>query len=222
MASLLSPSAISFAVHNFFQLKSSKLFTLHSRISNQPAVLRISIRPFNCNLHKTACTKNPQSIIQSVAKGSALFIIGSFLFLSQFHLKPALATVTPRSSNHSSPVEEKSNTEKEKKRKENKNRKKNKNYDEVLEMYERFSEKNPTDREALKVVLYGKLRKGEMEEALEYIKRLVIVPLLLYRISVMYQPDTGRKMYQSSKATSSQALKIGDCFCCIICDNHLN
>jgi tetratricopeptide (TPR) repeat protein len=121
-----------------------------------------------------------------------LFIIGSFLFLGQFHLKPALATVTPQSSNNSSPVKEKLNTQKEKKGKENKNRKETQNYDDVLEMYERFLEKNPTDREALKIVLNGKLRKGKMEEAVKYIKRLVII-LLLYQISVGYQPDTGKK-----------------------------
>jgi hypothetical protein len=60
-------------------------------------------------------------------------------------------------------------------------------------MYERFLEKNPTDREALKIVLNGKLRKGKMEEAVKYIKRLVIILLLLYQISVENQPDTGKK-----------------------------
>lgn len=112
-----------------------------------------------------------------------MFLIGSFLFCGQFHLKPASATVTPQNSNLSSPLEEKSNTEGEKKGKEKTNRKKNKNYDEVLEMYERFLEKNPMDREALKIVLYGKLRKEKIEEALKFIKKLVMGPFLLYHLS---------------------------------------
>ncbi|XP_078164957.1 tetratricopeptide repeat (TPR)-like superfamily protein [Carex rostrata] len=171
MASFFSPS-LSFSLHHFPQPKSTNL----SPRSNQPAFLRVSIRhQFNSNLHKISCTKTPQFFLQSIAKGSALFLVGSYLFLGQFHFKPVLAIVTPQSSNISSPLEEKSNTRKEKEENEKKNKTKNNKYDEVLEMYERFLDKNPMDVRALKIVLYGKLRKGKMEEALEYIKRLEIL-----------------------------------------------
>ncbi|KAK9272149.1 hypothetical protein L1049_002520 [Liquidambar formosana] len=41
------------------------------------------------------------------------------------------------------------------------------------EMYVRLLEKNPRDVEALKVVLYGKMRKGKTKEAVEYVERLI-------------------------------------------------
>ncbi|KAJ3701366.1 hypothetical protein LUZ61_005071 [Rhynchospora tenuis] len=176
MANLLSPSSLPFSIHHFPQPKPNNLSTLLSRANNQPSLLRISIRPqFNSNLQRIACTKTPQPLLQSFAKGSALFLIGSFFFLGQFNLKPAFATVTPQGSNLTPPMEEKSDTPKEKKERRKKDKKKNKKYDEVLEMYERFLEKNPMDMKALKIVLYGKLRQGKMEEALEYIERLEIL-----------------------------------------------
>lgn len=43
------------------------------------------------------------------------------------------------------------------------------------DMFLKILEKNPRDVEALKVVMYGKIRKGKTKEAVEYVERLIDV-----------------------------------------------
>lgn len=41
------------------------------------------------------------------------------------------------------------------------------------DLYARILEKDPRNVEALKVVLYGKMRRGKTKEAVEYVERLI-------------------------------------------------
>lgn len=43
----------------------------------------------------------------------------------------------------------------------------------VEEQHEKILERNPDDVEALRMVLYGKIRKGEMEKAVKFMERLI-------------------------------------------------
>uniref|UniRef100_A0A7N0U0T1 Uncharacterized protein n=1 Tax=Kalanchoe fedtschenkoi TaxID=63787 RepID=A0A7N0U0T1_KALFE len=49
----------------------------------------------------------------------------------------------------------------------------NEEVDDVEMKWERFLEGNPKDVEALKIVLYGKMRKGKPAEAVKYVERLI-------------------------------------------------
>lgn len=84
-------------------------------------------------------------------------LIGSLVFLGRLGTRSALALDGAQRSNFSAPLEEKIDASGE---------------DEV-EMYARVLQKNPKDVEALKVVLYGKLKKGKREEAVRLVERLI-------------------------------------------------
>ena len=50
-----------------------------------------------------------------------------------------------------------------------------KSEEEVEEMWESILEKDPKNVEALKVVLYGKIRKGKSKEAVKFVEDLILV-----------------------------------------------
>ncbi|KAF6171001.1 hypothetical protein GIB67_028562 [Kingdonia uniflora] len=107
------------------------------------------------NSHKTQCFNAPQSsILRKNAEKIAILLVGSLLFvgLGKFGCKPCLAVPT-------SVMEEKMDTQS------------GKSDDE--EMWLKLLEKNPSDVEALKVVLYGKMRRGKTKESIEYVERLI-------------------------------------------------
>ncbi|XP_068653197.1 protein SLOW GREEN 1, chloroplastic [Aristolochia californica] len=93
------------------------------------------------------------------AEELAISLVCSLLFLGGFSFRPALASVNVPTTS-SSPLEEK--------REETQI-----GIDEDEDLYLRILEKNPRDVEALKVVLYGKMRKGKTKEAVEYVERLI-------------------------------------------------
>lgn len=87
----------------------------------------------------------------------AICLLGSFIFVGFVHLKPSFA-LSARVS-ESSPLAGDA-------RKEDGGEE---------EMSERLLETDPTNVEALKVVLYGKMRRGKTKEAVKYVQRLVDV-----------------------------------------------
>ncbi|KAJ3694133.1 hypothetical protein LUZ60_009613 [Juncus effusus] len=173
MASLLSPSSLSFSHRHSSPPKSNKisLLLLHtsSRLLHVKPSFALKIptqAQFHQKLFRISCDRNPTSVFQSITKGAALFLFGSFLFLAGFNSKPVFAINVPQKGNLSSPLKEN--------RKAQQDERKNKD-DEMIEMYEKFLEQKPNDLDGLKIVLYAKLRKGKMEEALQYIERLEIL-----------------------------------------------
>ncbi|URE08525.1 chloroplast lumen common family protein [Musa troglodytarum] len=117
-------------------------------------------------LPRISCSRTPRipplsrqnaSFLGRIAGGAAVLLIGSLVFLGRLGTRSASALDGAERSNFSAPLEEKIDASGE---------------DEV-EMYARVLQKNPKDVEALKVVLYGKLKKGKREEAVRLVERLI-------------------------------------------------
>lgn len=79
--------------------------------------------------------------------------------MGRFNPKPALALSNAPKTSFDEKLEETKETQKEKEGDE--------------EMYAKILERNPSDVEALKVVLYGRMRKGKMAEAVKLVERLI-------------------------------------------------
>ncbi|XP_048131617.1 protein SLOW GREEN 1, chloroplastic-like [Rhodamnia argentea] len=84
-------------------------------------------------------------------------LLGSFIFVGFVHLKPsfALSSQAGASSPQAGDAQEEGSDEEE--------------------MSERLLETDPMNVDALKVVLYGKMRRGKTKEAVKYVQRLVDV-----------------------------------------------
>lgn len=114
-----------------------------------------------------------------------MFLVGSLLFLGRFHCRPALAVANAPRSNFSAALEESTSTQEAKDGKGEEDEvheevsngaqegKEAKEEEDEVEMYERILESNPRDVEALKIVLYGKMKKGKTKEAVKYVERLI-------------------------------------------------
>ncbi|KAI3940218.1 hypothetical protein MKW92_041788 [Papaver armeniacum] len=103
---------------------------------------------------KNKCLSKTQvDFIKPFTEKMAILIFGSLLFMGKFYCKPALAGISK--TNTSSEVEEMSETT------------------DNEEMYLKILEKNPRNVEALKVILYGKMRIGKTKEAVKYVERLI-------------------------------------------------
>lgn len=98
-------------------------------------------------------SKTQIDFIKPFTEKMAILIFGSLLFMGKFYCKPALAGISK--TNTSSEVEEMSETT------------------DSEEMYLKILEKNPRNVEALKVILYGKMRIGKTKEAVKYIEMLI-------------------------------------------------
>lgn len=88
-----------------------------------------------------------------------MLVVGSLLFIGSFKYRPVKALPEASNSSSSAGFEEKIDAQKGK--------------DEDEELYLKILEKSPRDVEALKVVLYGKMRKGKTKEAVKYVERLI-------------------------------------------------
>lgn len=88
-----------------------------------------------------------------------MLVVGSLLFIGSFKYRPVKALPDASNSSSSAGFEEKIDAQKGK--------------DEDEELYLKILEKSPRDVEALKVVLYGKMRKGKTKEAVKYVERLI-------------------------------------------------
>ncbi|XP_058111037.1 protein SLOW GREEN 1, chloroplastic [Magnolia sinica] len=103
-------------------------------------------------------------VLKAHVEKLAIFLLGSFLFFSRFNARPALALPTSPNAGFSAATEEKAETQSGKD-----------GEDDDEELHLKVLEKNPKDVEALKVVLYGKMRKGKTKEAVKYVERLIDV-----------------------------------------------
>ncbi|XP_042494345.1 protein SLOW GREEN 1, chloroplastic-like [Macadamia integrifolia] len=101
------------------------------------------------------------STFKFCANKIAVWIVGSLFFLGSLNVRPVLALPPTQKSTSSAPMGERRKTQNDK----------NDNED----MYLKLLEKNPRDVEALKAVLYAKMRKGKTNEAVEYVEKLIEV-----------------------------------------------
>ncbi|XP_043721887.1 protein SLOW GREEN 1, chloroplastic [Telopea speciosissima] len=99
------------------------------------------------------------SIFKLSANKIAVLIVWSLICLGSLNPRPVLALPTTLKSTSSASMEERRDTQNDQ----------NDNED----MYLKILEKNPRDIEALKVVLYAKMRKRKTKEAVEYVEKLI-------------------------------------------------
>lgn len=86
------------------------------------------------------------------------FLIGSFIFMGCCKNRAAIA-LPAQTGSSSANMEEKRDTQKREREEE--------------KMFEEVLEKDPRNVDALKVVLYGKMRRGKTKEAVKYVERLI-------------------------------------------------
>ncbi|MED6188571.1 hypothetical protein PIB30_087192 [Stylosanthes scabra] len=103
-------------------------------------------------LFPTLASSAPRVLSNFVKQNIASLVIGSFIFVSSFSNKAAMPALTPPPPAVVS--EEKMETE---------------------EMCQKILENDPKNVEALKVVLYGKIRRGKAKEAIKFVENLIKV-----------------------------------------------
>lgn len=115
-------------------------------------------------LHKPnsvlACSFSFQKVISKfISEKTVLVLLGSFLFmgLTLSYRRPVLAQPNVQETCQSEKIEDERDTQ------------------EGEEMYVKLLEQNPKNVDALKGVVYGKMRRGETKEAVEYVERLIDV-----------------------------------------------
>ncbi|KAJ0230009.1 hypothetical protein HA466_0312290 [Hirschfeldia incana] len=86
--------------------------------------------------------------LQTLARKAAIFLVGSFVLLGLCSSKPALALPTATLSSQSEQEEEEA-------------------------MFEKLLESEPENVEAMKAVLYKKMRRGKTEDAVKYVEKLI-------------------------------------------------
>lgn len=130
-----------------------------------------------------------KKIYQILSEKVAGFIIGSIIFAGCFNIKVAIALPAPTISSDAN-VEENIDTQEAK--------------SEDEEMYEKLLEKDPRNVEALKVMLYDKMRRGKTKEALKYVQSLIDVEpeevewrlLLALCYEIMGQLSTAKRLFK--------------------------
>lgn len=117
------------------------------------------------------------------------FLIGTVFCIGFFNMRAALA-LPAQTSSSSVNLEEKGDTQTEEIENEE-------NYEEILK-------KEPNNVEALMVVLYGKMRRGETKDAVKYVKRLIELEpeevewklLLALSYETMGQLSTAKRLFK--------------------------
>ncbi|XP_042495817.1 protein SLOW GREEN 1, chloroplastic-like [Macadamia integrifolia] len=149
------------------QLQKSLFFPSQLQTSN-PQLCRLHSLPYflprqpflpvpHLNSSRVCSFFNPQNSI--FKQKIVVLIVWSFIFLGSFNSRPALAQPTTQKSTSSAPMEETRDTQNDQ----------NDNED----LYLKILEKNPRDVEALKVILYAKMRKRKTKEAVKYVEKLI-------------------------------------------------
>ncbi|TYI57029.1 hypothetical protein E1A91_D11G251500v1 [Gossypium mustelinum] len=135
---------------------------LHSNqiisLSKQPGfILPTTPLPFSQPNSLVSLPRHSFSILYR--KKVVVFLVGSFIFLGCFNAKPCLALPAQATTSSRVNLEGKNETQKRKSEEE--------------ERYEKILEKEPRNVDALKVLLYGKIRRGKTQEAVECVEKLI-------------------------------------------------
>ncbi|PPR94077.1 hypothetical protein GOBAR_AA26593 [Gossypium barbadense] len=141
-----------FHTPKFPNLKPSKtvspLFTPSLKPNNlsfQTTRLHSSYNPISILPIKLPCVSPKTQFFNSFSEKVVVFLVGSFIFLGCFSAKPCLALPAQATTRKS----------------------------EEEERYEKILEKEPRNVDALKVLLYGKIRRGKTQEAVECVEKLI-------------------------------------------------
>ncbi|KAK7282395.1 hypothetical protein RIF29_11120 [Crotalaria pallida] len=160
---LLNPKSTSFSFlkhYPLIHLPNNK----HLPIPFQKAKAGTFFDQISCSQNPSSNFSNPisensprRSLTKFISEKIAfLLVVGSFILMGSFNKKAAMAIAQPPSSS----VEEKVELVEEKN-------------DE--EMWEKVLEKDPKNIEALKVTLYGKIKRGKSKEAVKFVESLIEV-----------------------------------------------
>ncbi|XP_019430223.1 PREDICTED: protein SLOW GREEN 1, chloroplastic [Lupinus angustifolius] len=161
--------------HSQFPNSKSKRFSLlkhhplvhhptnkHFPISFHPPKVGTFLHPFTCfdtpssNFSNPTCENSPRrSLTKFVSEKIAFLLIGTFIFIGSFNKRAAIAITQPSSS-----VEEKVELVEGK---------------DEEERWEKVLEKDPRNVEALKVIMYGKIKRGKSKEAVKFVESLIDV-----------------------------------------------
>ncbi|KAL1190299.1 protein SLOW GREEN 1 [Cardamine amara subsp. amara] len=98
-------------------------------------------------LIRSSTSHSSKDFVQILARKSAILLAGLFVFLGFCSSKPALALPTATVSSQAELEDE--------------------------AMFEKLLESEPENMEAMKVVLYKKMRRGKTEDAVKYVEKLV-------------------------------------------------
>ncbi|TKY73890.1 SLOW GREEN 1 protein [Spatholobus suberectus] len=166
---MASTSITTFSISSQSQSKFLNLRGLHTRnkrasVSFQPAIVRATLFSALTRSH-TPCAPSSNSppgraLSKFLSEKIAFFLIGSFILSGCFSKRAAFAESEP-SVGSGAVLEEKMKTTEEKSEEE--------------EMWEKILKRDPRNVEALKVVLYGKIRRGKSKEAVKFVENLIAV-----------------------------------------------
>ncbi|CAL5204268.1 unnamed protein product [Lathyrus oleraceus] len=145
-------------------------FLLPPRIHTRNKPLSLSLQPSKfraTHFSLCSCSRTPikpsssfspqSSLTKFISQKIAFFLLGSFIFIGYFSKRPAFAVAVPSLSSAET-LEEKKPVEGE---------------SDEQEMNEKILETDPRNVEALKVTVYGKIRRGKCKEAEKFVKRLI-------------------------------------------------
>ncbi|KAL5555842.1 hypothetical protein UlMin_038078 [Ulmus minor] len=134
-------------IKRFQSSKSSEIFP---QLSHRP----VPVTPLSKVSIFSHFPSPKENLHQIFSKKFVGFLIGTVFFVGCFNIRAAVA-LPAQTSSSSANLEEKSDTQKGE-------------YED-----EKLLERNPRDVEALKVILYGKMRRGKTKEAVKYVERLI-------------------------------------------------
>ncbi|KAK7410849.1 hypothetical protein VNO78_02000 [Psophocarpus tetragonolobus] len=169
---MASTSTTAFSIYSqsqskFLNLFGHPLFHTHytrTSISFRPSIVRATLfSTFTCSLTPSTPSSNfpmGRALSKFLSEKVAFFLIGSFLLSGCFSKRLAFAEATPSVAS-GAVLEEKVKPAEDK------------SEEEVEEMWERVLENDPKNVDALKVVLYGKIRRGKSKEAVKFVEDLI-------------------------------------------------
>ncbi|KAA8530953.1 hypothetical protein F0562_005680 [Nyssa sinensis] len=161
--SSIIPTHIQNPLHLYPKLRPITKLHISSRpshLSTQCSQLHIFHKPTSIISHISCSLSLQEKISKFFTEKFLVLLVGSFIFMGSLNARSVLAQPAQKSS-YSEKVEQKRETQNGK--------------GEDEEMYVKLVEENPRNVEALKVVFYGKLRRGKTKEAVEYVERLIDV-----------------------------------------------
>ncbi|MBA0561122.1 hypothetical protein Golob_017974 [Gossypium lobatum] len=130
-----------------------------NNLSFQTTRLQSSYNPTSILPTKLPCVSPKTQFFNSLSEKVVVFLVGSFIFLGCFNAKPCLALPAQATTSSRVNLEGKNETQKRKSEEE--------------ERYEKILEKEPRNVDALKALLYGKIRRGKTQEAVECVEKLI-------------------------------------------------
>ncbi|TYH45345.1 hypothetical protein ES332_D11G258400v1, partial [Gossypium tomentosum] len=117
------------------------------------------LQPHFHSPNQTPLCLSQDTVFQFFIGKVVVFLVGSFIFLGCFNAKPCLSLPAQAATSSRVNLEGKNETQKRKSEEE--------------ERYEKILEKEPRNVDALKVLLYGKIRRGKTQEAVECVEKLI-------------------------------------------------